>query len=111
MTKSFFNFLCLYIFFIIAFGLGFYVSLDTSVIPSSTTVSTTATSIKDEKSVPEDLSQNDCNNPKIDQILKNTEDAKNENFFTNGWRALVKTTTMFSGELVSTFILKMMIIP
>merc|ERR1712223_2047111 len=78
-TKSFFIFLCLYIFFIIAFGLGFYVSLDTSVIPSSKTDSTKASSIKDEKSVSEDSSKNDCNSPKIDQILKNTEDAKNEN--------------------------------
>ena len=109
MTKSFFIFLCLYIFFIIAFGLGFYVSLDTSVIPSSTTVSTTATSIKNDKSVLGNVSLKDCNDTKIDQILENTK--KNENFFTNGWRALVKTTTMFSGELVSTFILKMMIIP
>ena len=61
-------------------------------------------SVKGEKSTPGKNLQNDCQNEKIDKILENTEEAKNENFFTNGWKALVKTTTMFSGEFVSSML-------
>ena len=61
-------------------------------------------SAKEEKSTPGKNLQNDCQNEKIDKILENTEEAKNENFFTNGWKALVKTTTMFSGEFVSSML-------
>ena len=70
-------------------------------VPSSTSKSKEIPVVKGAKSFPEKTSENDCQNEKIDKILKNTEEAKNENFFTNGWRALVKTTTMFSGEFVS----------
>ena len=91
----------MYIFFIIAFGLGFYVSLDTSVVPSLKSYSNEILAVKGEKSIPVNTMENDCQNEKIEKILKNTEEAKNENFFTNGWKALVKTTTMFSGEFVS----------
>ena len=101
MTKSFFIFLCLYIFFIIAFGIGFYVSLDTSVVPSLKPTATEKTEESSEPEIVNESLQDSCHNTKIDKILKNTEEAKNENFFTNGWRALVKTTTMFSGEFVS----------
>ena len=53
------------------------------------------------RETPNESIQDSCHSTKIDKILQNTEEAKNENFFTNGWRALVKTTTMFSGEFVS----------
>ena len=70
-------------------------------VPSLKSNSNQITTVKGEKSIPEKTLKNDCQNEKIDKILENTEEAKNENFFTNGWKALVKTTTMFSGEFVS----------
>ena len=76
-------------------------SLDTSVVPSLKSNSKDIPAAKEEKSILGKSLENNCQNEKIDKILQNTEEAKNENFFTNGWKALVKTTTMFSGEFVS----------
>ena len=100
-TKSFVIFLCLYIFFIIAFGIGFYVSLNTSVIP---TPSNTTEKASEEVNQPNDNNPHgDCQNRTTQLILEKIEGMKEENFnfFKDGWRALIKTTTMFSGEFVS----------
>ena len=88
MTKSFFSFLCLYIFFIIAFGLGFYVSLNTYVITEETQNSNGNSDVKGTNDNPSETK------------TKNTIQGEDFKFFNTSWKALVKASTMFSGELV-----------
>ena len=92
----------MYLFFIIAFAIGFYVSLNTSVIPPPITTEKSFQEVEtsDDTSLKLD---NGCQNATIELILKKIEGLKDENFnfFKDGWRAMVKTSTMFSGELVS----------
>ena len=79
----------MYIFFIIAFGLGFYVSLNKNVIleakNTTLTTKTVASNMKTE-------GKTENNKIKLDG-----EDYK---FFNTSLQALVKASTMFSGELV-----------
>ena len=89
MTKSFFNFLCLYIFFIIAFGLGFYVSLNTYVITSN------------DISKKDPGSKEDSKASSVIKPSKTNTAGEDYKFFNTSWQALVKTSTMFSGEFVS----------
>jgi len=85
-TKSFFNFLCLYIFFILAFGLGFYVSLNTYVITSN----------KMPKPVTDSEEINRDTN--VAKVVNTNAAGQDYKFFNTSWQALVKTSTMFSGE-------------
>jgi len=66
--RSFFSFLIWYAFFLVAFGLGFYIMLHSDGAPK----------------------------------VQKEDDEENE-FFQNPWLSLVKTSTMFIGELVSYF--------
>ena len=89
MTQSFFNFLCLYIFFIIAFGLGFYVSLNTYVITSNKMPQPATDSEESDKE------------SNVVKPLNTNVAGEDYKFFNTSWQALVKTSTMFSGEFVS----------
>ena len=81
---SFFRFLIWYALLIIAFGLGFYIMLHKDIRQQgSTKASTPSTSTSDANPCPE----KDC-----------CEEDKYE-FFDTPWLALVKTSTMFAGEI------------
>ena len=71
-TMSFFRFFWVYFFFLMAYGLGFYVSL--------------------EKLRPDDKNSTSASNVSSDEEYKP---------FSTGVQAFVKTSAMFSGELVS----------
>ena len=106
-TRSFFSFLCLYIFFIIAFGLGFYVSLNTYVITSQSSPSQSNKINNEQTVLPSATIKPTSKIEKVDEnkyqitIDLESNQKKDYKFFNTAGQTLVKVSTMFSGEQVS----------